>query len=417
MHKGSTTHTAENMFDVLEVRKDFPILSQKINGFPLVYLDNAASTQKPRCVIDTLRNYYETSHANIHRGIHTLAERATAAYEATRESVKVFIGAEHSEEIIFTSGATESINLVAYSFGRRYIGSGDEILISAAEHHSNIVPWYMLCEERGAVLKIIPVTDSGEIILEEYEKLLTERTKFVSVVYASNTLGVIQPVKEIVRLAHEAGAHVLIDGAQAAAHLTIDVKELDCDFFAFSSHKIYGPTGTGILYGKKALLEAMPPYRGGGEMIKDVAFDKIVYNDLPYKFEAGTPNIADVTALKTALDYIQKLGKENIAVHEDDLLCYATESLETIKNLKILGRTESKISVISFIVEGIHHQDLGILLDNQGVAVRTGNHCTQPLMARLGVSGTTRASFALYNTRDEVDTFIKAVEKAISMLL
>lgn len=415
MLKGSTS-TAENMLDVLEVRKDFPILSQKINGFPLVYLDNAASTQKPRCVIDALTHYYETSHANIHRGIHTLAERATTAYEATRTAVKDFIGAEHSEEIIFTSGATEGINLVAYTFGKKFINPGDEILLSATEHHSNIVPWYMLCEERGAALKIIPVTDEGEIIFEEFEKLLNERTKLVAVGYASNTLGVIHPVKEIARRAREVGAYVLIDGAQAAAHLDIDVKDLGCDFFVFSSHKLYGPTGTGVLYGKRALLEAMPPYRGGGEMIKDVAFDKIIYNDLPYKYEAGTPNIADVTALKSALEYVRKLGKKNIAAHEDDLLRYATEALETIKGLRILGRTEKKIGIISFVAEGVHHQDLGILLDNQGVAVRTGNHCTQPLMARLGVTGTTRASFAVYNTRDEVDVFVKSLDKAVAML-
>jgi cysteine desulfurase / selenocysteine lyase len=404
-------------YDVYALRKQFPILQRDLKGKPLVYFDNAATSQKPRVVIDALVDYYSHYNANIHRGIHTLAEEATAAYEATRETVRQFIGAASVEEIIFTRGTTESINLVAYTWGRANINAGDEIIISTLEHHSNIVPWQMLAEEKGAFLKVVPITEEGEFIFEAYENMLNEKTKLVSVVHASNALGVINPVKDIINAAHKVGAVVMIDGAQSTVHLDINVTELDCDFFGFSSHKLYGPTGTGVLYGKKALLEAMPPFHGGGEMIKEVTFAKTTYNDLPYKFEAGTPNIADTIALKYSIDFINEIGKENIRNHENDLLQYASDSLREIIGLHIKGDVKNKVSVISFVIDGIHPQDIGILLDNQGIAVRTGTHCTMPLMQCLKVNGTTRASFALYNTREEIDMLVNGVQKAIKMLL
>ncbi len=403
--------------DIEQIRKDFPVLNQQINGRPLVYLDNAATNQKPQSVIDALSQYYEGYNANIHRGIHQLAEQATAAFEASRRAVQSFLNAKHWEEIIFTYGTTDGINLVAQSYGRKFLKEGDEIIISTMEHHSNIVPWQMLCEERGCVLRVIPVDDNGELIIDEYEKLLSERTKLVSVVHVSNSLGTINPVKTIIDMAHGVGAVVLIDGAQASSHLDLDVQALDADFYVFSAHKLYGPTGMGVLYGKKAILDSMPPYRGGGEMIKEVTFEKTTYNELPYKFEAGTPNIADVVAVKTALEYMDNLGKENIAAHEQDLLQYATEQLSELDGLRIVGQAKEKIGVVSWVMDGIHHQDTGVILDQQGIAVRTGHHCCQPLMQRFGIAGTTRASFAVYNTKDEVDKLVTGIRRVQKMML
>lgn len=403
-------------YDVRAIREQFPILRREVKGKPLVYFDNAATTQKPQAVIEALVHYYSHYNANIHRGIHTLADEATAAFEATREAVRSFIGASSTEEIIFTRGVTESINLVAYTWGRAHIQSGDEIIISTLEHHSNIVPWQMLAQEKGAILRVIPINEQGELQMDAFHQLLSNRTKLVAVVHASNALGVINPVKEIIDAAHQAGALTLIDGAQSAAHLDIDVQSLGCDFFVFSAHKIYGPTGIGILYGKKAVLESMPPFHGGGEMIKEVTFEKTTYNDLPYKFEAGTPNIADTISMKAAIDFIEQLGKPQIRSHEHALLSYATAQLQQIAKVRIMGHVPHKVSVLSFVVEGVHPQDLGILLDNQGIAVRTGSHCTMPLMHCLGVNGTTRASFAAYNTIEEIDRFVVALQKSINML-
>lgn len=409
--------TLENTtFDVQAIRQHFPVLNRVVKGKPLVYFDNAATTQKPQVVIDALADYYKNYNANIHRGIHSLAEEATAAYEATRDTVQQFIHAKEREEIIFTRGVTESINLVAYTWARTNLKAGDEIIISGMEHHSNIVPWQLIGEMTGAKLKVIPVNDSGELIMDEFHQLLNEKVKLVSVVHASNSLGTINPVKEIIDAAHKVGAVVMIDGAQSTVHLDIDVQELDCDFFAISSHKVYGPTGIGVLYGKRALLEAMPPFMGGGEMIKDVSFEKTTWNDLPYKFEAGTPNIADTVALKAALDFVSGIGKATIRQHEDALLKYATEQLQSIDGIRLIGTAKQKVSVASYVVEGVHPQDLGILLDNQGVAVRTGHHCTQPLMNRFGIPGTTRSSFAMYNSKEEIDVMIAGLHKAIKLL-
>ncbi|HTL07186.1 MAG TPA: cysteine desulfurase [Chitinophagaceae bacterium] len=402
--------------DVSAIRRQFPVLDREVKGKPLVYFDNAATSQKPQVVIDALVNYYSGYNANIHRGIHTLAEEATAAFEATRDTVKQFINAAAREEIIFTRGTTESINLVAYTWGRQHIEAGDEIIISTMEHHSNIVPWQLLCEEKKAILKVIPINDAGELLMDEFANMLSPKTKLVSVVHVSNALGTVNPVAAIIELAHQAGALVMVDGAQSSVHLDIDVQELDADFFAFSSHKLYGPTGVGVLYGKKALLESMPPFQGGGEMIKEVAFGKTTYADLPYKFEAGTPNIADTIALKTAIDFVNGIGKAVIRAHENDLLAYATGLLEEIPGLQIIGRAKEKVSLISFVIDKLHAQDIGILLDNRGIAVRTGHHCAQPLMARCGIAGTTRASFAVYNTREEIDTMITGLHKVIKML-
>ncbi|HYF67710.1 MAG TPA: cysteine desulfurase [Ohtaekwangia sp.] len=402
--------------DVEKIRAEFPILHQQVNGRDLVYFDNAATSQKPNVVIDALIGYYKGYNANIHRGIHTLAEKATRAYEDTRVTAQRFVNARFEEEIIFTRGVTEGINLVASSFGKAFIQEGDEIIISGLEHHSNIVPWQFICEEKKAALKIIPVSEEGELDIDSYRKLLSPRTKIVSVNHASNSLGTINPVKEIIELAHAAGAVVLIDGAQAGAHLSIDVQEMDCDFYCLSAHKMYGPTGTGILYGKKELLEKMPPYQGGGEMIKDVTFPKTTYNDLPYKFEAGTPNIADVVAFKAAMDFITGLGKENIAAHEHDLLVYATDRVSRLKNIRLIGKATNKLGVLSFVVEGIHHFDIGQMLDARGIAVRTGHHCTQPLMTQYCIEGTVRASFAVYNTKKEVDQLIEGLERIINFM-
>ncbi len=410
------TVTIQKKLDAYSIRKQFPVLNRKVKGKPLIYLDNAATSQKPQMVIDALINYYSNNNANIHRGIHTLAEEATQAFEDTRDAVQQFINAESREQIIFTRGTTEGINLVAYTWGRQNIKAGDEIIISVMEHHSNIVPWQILCEQNGAILKIIPVNDQGELLMDEYEKLLSPKTKLVSIVHVSNSLGTINPVKQIINAAHKIGAIVFVDGAQSAVHLDIDVQDMDCDFFAFSAHKLYGPTGVGILYGKKHLLESMPPFQGGGEMIKEVTFEKTTYNELPYKFEAGTPNIADTIAFKTALDFIHQIGKEKMRRHEKELLAYATEQLELIPGLKIIGKAREKISVVSFVIDGLHPQDIGTLLDNRGIAVRTGYHCTQPLMNRFGISGTVRASFAVYNTKEEIDELVLGLQKAIKML-
>ena len=411
-----STDTYIKKFDVAEIRKEFPVLERMVKGKNLVYFDNAATAQKPQVVIDALVRYYHQYNANIHRGIHSLAEEATAAFEATRDTAREFINAKYREEIIFTRGVTEGINLVAATWGRQNIKEGDEIIISAMEHHSNIVPWQMLCLEKKAKLKIIPVDDNGELVMAEFEKLITSKTKFVSIVHASNSLGTITPVKEIIDIAHQRNIVVLVDGAQSSVHLDIDVQDMDCDFFVLSSHKIYGPTGVGVLYGKKELLEEMPPYMGGGEMIKEVTFDHTTYNELPYKFEAGTPNIADTVAFKAALDFVNEVGKENIRKHEEALTKYAMEKLSAIEGVRLVGTAKHKTSVVSFIVEDVHPQDIGILLDNYGIAVRTGHHCCQPLMNRFEIPGTVRASFGMYNTKEEVDELVKGVEKAIKML-
>lgn len=402
--------------DVEKIRKEFPVLHQQVNGRDLVYLDNAATNQKPKRVIDALVEYYTGYNANIHRGIHTLAEKATRAYEQTRETARDFINAASTEEIIFTRGVTEGINLVAASYGKTFVKEGDEVIISTLEHHSNIVPWQFVCEANKATLKVIPVTPEGELDLQVFKQQLSTRTKVVAVNHASNSLGTINPVKEIIRLAHEVGAVVLIDGAQAGAHIHIDVQDLDCDFYCLSSHKMYGPTGAGILYGKKALLESMPPYHGGGEMIKEVTFLKTTYNDLPYKFEAGTPNIADVVAYRHAMEFILELGRENIAAHEQELLEYATEKITKLKGVTAVGTAAHKVGVLAFTVKGIHHFDIGQMLDARGIAVRTGHHCTQPLMECYGLEGTVRASFAVYNTKKEIDQLADGLERIINFM-
>ena len=407
----------EVTYDIEGIRAQFPILSRKVKGKDLVYLDNAATAQKPLAVIDALVHYYSNYNANIHRGLHTLADEATAAYEASRTAVKDFVGASSPDEIIFTKGTTDSINLVAHSWGKSFLQEGDEIIITSLEHHANIVPWQMIAAEKKAILRVIPIDNNGILDMEAFKAMLGPKTKFVSVIHVSNALGIINPVEEIIRLSHEQHAVVLVDGAQSSVHLDIDVQTLGCDFYVFSGHKIYGPTGVGVLYGRRDLLESMPPYQGGGEMIKEVRFDYTTYNELPFKFEAGTPNIADVIALKAGIDFINSIGKPAIRKHEEILLEYATAQLKEIAGLRIIGDVKNKVSVISFIIDGVHPQDLAILLDNQGVAVRTGHHCAQPLMHRLGIVGTTRASFAAYNTLEEIDVFTQALNKSLKMLL
>jgi len=408
--------TIKKGLNIDAIRSQFPILNREVKGKPLVYFDNAATSQKPQSVIDALVNYYTHYNANVHRGIHTLAEEATLAMEKSRDAAQEFINSESREQVIFTKGTTEGINLVAETWGRQNIGAGDEIIVSNIEHHSNIVPWQILIEEKGATLKVIPVNEKGELVIDEYRKLLNPRTRLVAVNHASNALGTINPVREIIDAAHKAGALVLIDGAQSTVHLDIDVQGMDCDFFAFSSHKMYGPTGVGVLYGKKELLEAMPPFQGGGEMIKEVTFEKTTYNDLPYKYEAGTPNIADIIAFKAAIDFVNGIGKRNIKQYEDELLQYGTGQLKEIPGVRIVGEAKEKVSVISFIVDKLHPQDLGILLDNYGIAVRTGHHCAQPLMDCYRIPGTVRASFAVYNTKEEIDELVVGLKKAIKML-
>jgi cysteine desulfurase/selenocysteine lyase len=398
-------------FDVDRIREDFPVLKQRIHGKPLVYLDSAATAQKPFAVIDAIRKFHEVDCANIHRGVHELSQRSTAAYEETRSKAKRFLNARAKNELIFVRGTTEGINLVASSWGRKNVKAGDEIVISTLEHHSNIVPWQMLCEEKDARLRVIPVDDRGELLLEEYEKLLGPRTRMVAVGHVSNALGTINPVRQIVEMAHRAGALALIDGAQAAPHLKIDVQALDADFYAFSGHKVIGPTGIGILYGKAKLLNAMPPYQGGGDMIKSVTFEKTIYADLPYKFEAGTPNIAGGIGLGAAFDYVTSLGLDNIAAYEHQLLVYGTEALSRIPGLRIIGTAREKAAVLSFVIDGIHPHDIGTVLDRQGIAVRTGHHCAQPVMDRFGVPATTRASLAFYNTFAEIDALAAGLAK------
>ncbi|HXG91161.1 MAG TPA: cysteine desulfurase [Blastocatellia bacterium] len=403
--------TLRGSFDVSRIREDFPILKQLVHGKPLVYLDNAATSQKPQAVIDAMLRYYTQDNSNIHRGVHTLSERATAQYEEARAKAQRLINAADSREIIFTRGATEAINLVASACGRERVGGGDEVLITAMEHHSNIVPWQMLCEERGASLRVAPINDDGELLIDEFEKLLNERTRFVSVAHISNALGTINPVRRIIEMARSRNIPVLIDGAQAAPHLKIDVQELDCDFYAFSGHKIYGPTGIGVLYGKAHLLEAMRPYQGGGDMIASVSFEKTVYNTIPYKFEAGTPNIAGTIGLGAAIDYVNQVGLDNIAAYEHELLEYGTKALSEIPGVRLIGTAKEKASVLSFVIEGVHPHDVGTILDREGVAIRTGHHCAQPVMERFGVPATSRASLAFYNTREEIDALVAGICK------
>lgn len=404
-------------FDVQRVREDFPILSRTVNGKPLVYLDNGATTQKPKQVVDAIQAYYTHINSNIHRGVHHLSQQATDAYEITRRKVRGFINAAHEHEVILTSGTTHGINLVASCFGKAFIKPGDEIIISAMEHHSNIVPWHMLCEDRGAVLRIIPVTEEGELDMEAYRALLNERTKLVAVTYVSNALGTINPVNELIELAHRADVPVLLDAAQAVQHLPIDVQALDVDFLVFSGHKMYGPTGVGVLYGKEKYLEAMPPYQGGGDMIKEVSLTKTVYNDLPFKFEAGTPNIEAGICLANAIDYLNQVGLDRILAYEHDLLEYATERMLEIPGLRIIGTAKEKSSVISFLVDGTHPYDVGVILDKLGIAIRTGHHCAQPLMEQYGIPGTARASLAMYNTVEEIDALVAGIARAQGMLV
>lgn len=397
--------------DIARIRKDFPILETLVHGKPLVYFDNAATTLKPSKVVNAISEHYLLKASNVHRGVHYLSEQATVAFENTRTKIQQFINAKDRSEIILTRGTTESINLVALSFGRKFIEAGDEIVISQMEHHSNIVPWQMLCEEKGAVLRVIPINDDGEIILEEYQKLLSHKTKLVAIAYVSNTLGTVNPIRDVIRMAHDYNVPVLIDGAQAVSHFAVDVQELDCDFFAFSSHKMFGPTGVGVLYGKAELLNSMPPVFGGGDMIDTVTFEKTTYNIIPHKFEAGTPHIGGLAGFSAAIDYLKALGLERVHAHELELLAYATAKMREIEGLRIIGTAKEKSAVISFVVKDAHPHDLGTLLDMEGVAIRTGHHCTQPLMQRFGITATARASFSIYNTKEEIDVFIAALQK------
>ncbi len=403
------------MKEIDEIRADFPILSRKVYGKPLVYFDNGATTQKPNCVLDAVDEVYKSYNGNIHRGVHFLSDMSSEAYENAREKVRSFINADKREEVVFTSGTTGSINGIAFSFGERYIKAGDEIILSRLEHHANIVPWQMMCERRGAVLLVIPINDNGEVMLDEYYKLLSSRTRLVSVTQASNALGTVLPLKEIITAAHSINVPVLIDGAQGIQHGIVDLKEMDCDFYVFSGHKIYGPAGIGVLYGKEKWLSEMPPFQGGGDMVDKVTFEKTTYNELPFKFEAGTMNYPAAIGLASALDYVSSIGRENIATREKELLIYATGRLSTIKGLIIYGNSEKKISTISFHIKDIHQYDTGMILDKMGIAVRTGTHCAQPVMDRFGIDGTVRASLCFYNTKDEIDTLADGIEKVKSM--
>lgn len=403
------------MYDINKVREDFPILSRQIYGKPLVYFDNGATTQKPLCVLDAMRNEYLNVNANVHRGVHYLSQQATDLHEAARETVRKFINAPKVEEVIFTRGTTESLNLVVSSFGDRFLSEGDEVIVSVMEHHSNIVPWQLLAAKKGIAIKVIPMTDEGDVIMEEYEKLFNEKTRIVSITQVSNVLGTINPVKEMIRIAHEHEVPVMVDGAQSTPHMKVDVQDLDCDFFAFSGHKIYAPTGIGVLYGKEKWLDEMPPYQGGGEMIESVSFEKTTFEKLPFKFEAGTPDYVATHGLATALNYVTELGLDNIFAHEQELTRYAMEQMKEIPGMRIFGTSQHKDAVISFLVGDIHHLDMGTLLDRLGIAVRTGHHCAEPLMHRLGISGTVRASFALYNTKEEVDALIAGIKRVSQM--
>jgi len=396
-------------FDVEQIRRDFPILDQKVHGKPLAYLDNAATSQKPKSVIDALTSFYLWDNSNIHRGVHELSERSTRAYEEARAKVRRFLNAAHDHEVIFVRGTTEGINLVAQSYGRRHVGAGDEVIVTALEHHSNIVPWQILCEEKGATLRVIPINDRGEVLVDRLDDMLNERTRLMAIGHVSNALGTVNPMREIIAMAHRRGVPVLVDGAQAAPHMRLDMQALDADFYVFSGHKIYAPTGIGVLYGKTALLEAMPPYQGGGDMIRTVTFEKTTYNALPYKFEAGTPDIAGVIGLGAAIDYMNAVGIENIAAHEHDLLEYGTRMLQSIAGVRLVGTARHKAAVLSFVLEGVHPHDVGTVLDQEGIAVRTGHHCAQPVMERFGIPATTRASFAMYNTREEIDRLAEGI--------
>ena len=407
---------SSRMFDVEKIRRSFPILSEEIHGRPLVYLDNAATTQKPDAVIEAMNHYYRHDNANIHRGVHLLSQRATDGYEAVRVAAQSFIHARSSSEIVFVRGATEAINLVTHTYGRANVGPGDEVLITAMEHHSNIVPWQILCDEKRATLRVVPINDRGEVLIETFERLLGPRTRIVSVAHVSNALGTVNPVKQIVRMAHSRNIPVLVDGAQAAPHMPINVQDLDCDFYAFSGHKIYGPTGIGVLYGKAELLENMPPYQGGGDMISSVTFEKTIYNKLPYKFEAGTPKIAGVIGLGAAISYVNSLGIDAIANHEDELLSYATNQLSQVRGITLVGTAREKVGALSFVMEEIHPHDIGTILDQEGIAVRTGHHCAQPVMDRFGIPATVRASFGLYNTKAEIDRLVEGIEKVREIL-
>ena len=408
---------ASDMFNVEKIREDFPILGRTVYNKPLIYLDNAATTQKPKCVIDAISDAYCNVNANVHRGVHFLSQQATEMLESARETVRSFISAESTEEIIFTRGTTESLNLLASSFSERFLQKDDEIIISAAEHHSNIVPWQMQAQKRGFVIRIAPVTENGELDFEALKLLVNPKTKLISITHVSNVLGSVMPIKQIAEFAHKNGAYIAVDGAQSAPHIKVDVKELDVDFFAFSGHKVYGPTGIGVLYGKRELLEQLPPYQGGGEMIKKVTFEHTTYNELPYKFEAGTPDYVGSIALAKAIDYVQELGMENIAAYEDELCTYAVEKLRAIDGIRFIGEPKQRSGVVSFLVGNTHPSDIGTLLDKLGVAVRTGHHCAEPLMDRFGIPGTVRASFALYNTKAEIDAFIAALERVSKMLM
>lgn len=407
----SAVEPRKSGYDIERVRADFPILRQTAHGHALVYLDNAATSQKPKAVIDAIVRYYEGYNANIHRGVHYLSERATAEYEDARKAVQKFINAARPAEIIFVRGTTEAINLVAQTYGRVHVGADDEVLITAMEHHSNIVPWQLLCEEKRAKLRVAPINDAGELILDEFEKLLGPRTKIVAVGHISNALGTVNPIAKIVQMAHARNIPVLVDGAQAVPRVPVDVQQLDCDFYTFSGHKTYGPTGIGVLYGKLPLLEAMPPYQGGGEMISSVSFEKTVYNKVPHKFEAGTPDISGPIGLRAALDYLDSLGMENIATHEHELLTYATERVSALPGVRMIGTAKEKAGVLSFVMDGVHPHDIGTILDQEGIAIRTGHHCAQPVMARFNLDATARASFGLYNTKEEVDTLVRGLEK------
>ena len=407
----AAAHDVAPGFDVERVRADFPILQKRVRGRDLVYLDNAATSQKPKAVIEAITRYYESDNANIHRGVHHLSERATAEFEAARKSLQIFLNARHVEEIVFVRGTTEAINLVAQTYGRANVSAGDEVVITALEHHSNIVPWQMLCEERGAKLRIVPINDDGELILEEFHRLLGPRTKIVAVSHVSNALGTVNPVPDIVQMAHARNIPVLIDGAQATPRLAVDVQTLDCDFYAFSGHKSYGPTGIGALYGKANLLEAMPPYQGGGDMIRSVTFERTTYNKIPHKFEAGTPDVSGAVGLNAALEYLNGLGMGNIAAHEAELLAYATDAVSAIPGIRLIGTAKERAGVLSFVMDGVHPHDIGTILDQEGIAIRTGHHCAQPVMERFGIDATARASFGLYNTKREIDALVRGIHK------
>ena len=411
MTAGNQTST----FDVNKIRADFPILSRTVNGNPLVYLDNGATSQKPQSMIDAIVEYYTTTNSNVHRGVHTLSQQATDGYEGARAKIQQFINAGDDKEIIFTRNTTEGINLVAHSYGRKNIGPGDDIIVSNMEHHSNIVPWQMLCEENGANLLVVPIDDAGELVMEEYQKMLTPKTKLVSITHVSNALGTILPAKQIVKMAHDVGSPVLLDGAQAVPHMPVDMQDLDCDFYVFSGHKLFGPTGIGVLYGKAEYLDAMPPFMGGGEMIKSVTFEKTIYNDLPYKFEGGTPDIAGAIGLGAAIDYVTNLGFDQITAHEDELLRYGTEALSAIEGVRIVGTAAHKAGILSFVMDKAHPHDIGTILDEQGIAIRTGHHCAQPVMQRFQIPATASASMAFYNSKEDIDALVKGIDRVIEV--